>query len=201
MRWLANHRLPSELKQLRKTTRKRLLNATKTIDLMITKMFCSAIRIHDEKSISDALSSKKQSSNLQTFILAPSSFLPRNPENMSNPSHHSNEESSFMDTSALSQQRLTNAHQNCYANLDYTQYLASLHVLIEFLRSSVLNKALTAHADVSIKALTKAYSSAKYNSTKNIVEFDLESGKRTAITKISFTKTAKSIHRSSTNRS
>ena len=104
---------------------------------------------------------------------------------MANPSH---EESSFMDTSAISPQTLAIAHQNCFADLDYTKYPPQLHVLIEFLRSSVLNKALTAHAEVSTKALTKAYSSAKYNSAKNVMEFDLETGKRTAISKTSFTK-------------
>ena len=80
---------------------------------------------------------------------------------MSNPL---NEESSFMDTSAISPQTLAIAHQNCYADLDHTKYPETLHVLIEFLKSSILNKALTAHADISIKALTKAYTSAKYNS-------------------------------------
>ena len=107
---------------------------------------------------------------------------------MSNTKPPSNEESSFMDTSVISPQTLAIAHQNCYAVLDPTKYPDKLHVLIEFLKASVLNKALTAHVAVSRKTLTKAYSSAKYNSAKNIVEFDLESGKRTAITKNSFTK-------------
>ena len=97
----------------------------------------------------------------------------------------SNEESSFMDTS---QQTLDIAHQNCSAVLDYTQYPESLHVMFEFLKSSVLKKALTAQADVSIKALTKAYTTSKYNSAKNVVEFELEMGTRTAISKSSFTK-------------
>ncbi|KAL4554680.1 hypothetical protein LXL04_037282 [Taraxacum kok-saghyz] len=101
---------------------------------------------------------------------------------------HSNEETSFMDTSAISAPTLAIAHQNCYADFDHTKYPSGLQIIIEFLKSSILNKALTVHAVVSHKALTKAYSSAKYNSAKNIVEFDLETGKRTTITKTAFTK-------------
>ena len=104
---------------------------------------------------------------------------------MANPSH---EESSFMDTSAISPQTLAIAHQNCYADLDHTKYPEPLHILIVFLRSSVLNTALTAHARVSTKALTKAYTTSKYNTSKNVVEFELETGVRTAISKTSFTR-------------
>ena len=104
---------------------------------------------------------------------------------MANPSH---EESSFMDTTAISPQTLAIAHQNCYADLDYTKYPEPLHVLIEFLKSSVLNTTLTAHARVSMKALTQAYTTSKFNSMKNVVEFELETGVRTAISKSSFTR-------------
>ena len=100
----------------------------------------------------------------------------------------SNEESSFMDQSGLSPLTLAIAHQNCCANLDYNRYPESLHILIEFLKSSDLNTALTAHAKVSMKALTKAYTTSKYNTAKNVVEFELETGIRTAISKLSFTK-------------
>ena len=93
-----------------------------------------------------------------------------------------------MDQSGISQPTLAIANQNCSANLDYTRYPESLHMMIAFLKSSVLNKALTAHAQVSIKALTKAYTTSKYNSAKEVVEFELESGIRTAISKSSFTK-------------
>ena len=104
---------------------------------------------------------------------------------MANPSH---EESSFMDTTAISPQTLAIAHQNCYADLDHTKYPEPLHVLIEFLKSSVLNTALTAHARVSMKALTQAYTTSKFNSTKNVIEFELETRVRTAISKSSFTR-------------
>ena len=93
-----------------------------------------------------------------------------------------------MDTSVLSSQTLAIAHQNCIANLDYTSYPASLQIIIAFLKSSVLNTALTAHANVSRKALTRAYTTSKYNTAKNVMEFELEIGKRTSISKISFTK-------------
>ena len=104
---------------------------------------------------------------------------------MANPSH---EESSFMDTTALSPQTLAIAHQNCYAVLDYTKYPETLHVLMEYLKSSVLNTTLTAHARVSMKALTQAYTTSKYNTTKNVVEFELETGVRTGISKTAFTR-------------
>ncbi|KAL4579731.1 hypothetical protein LXL04_015895 [Taraxacum kok-saghyz] len=133
---------------------------TKTIDLMIAKAIFSICPKLSQQIKVVLGHIQIIDSNLQTFIRFPFHFT-------SNP---------------------TIAHQNCYADLDYTKYPPTLHVLIEFLKSSVLNKALTAHAVISRKALTKAYSSAKYNSTKNIVEFDLESGKRTAITKTAFTK-------------
>ena len=82
-------------------------------------------------------------------------------------------EESFMDQSVLSPPTLAIAHQNCSAVLDSSRYPESLHLMIEFLKSSTLNKALTAHARVSIKALTKAYITSKYNSAKNVVEFEL----------------------------
>ncbi|KAL4583030.1 hypothetical protein LXL04_007594 [Taraxacum kok-saghyz] len=44
------------------------------------------------------------------------------------------------------------------------------------------------HARVSMKALTKAYTTSKYNTAKNIIEFELEEGIRTTISKSSFTK-------------
>ena len=93
-----------------------------------------------------------------------------------------------MDQSGISQQTPGIKHQNCSANLDYTRYPESLQILIEFLRSSVLNTALTAQASVSIKSLTRAYTTSKYSSAKNVVEFELETGLRTAISKTSFTK-------------
>ena len=100
----------------------------------------------------------------------------------------SNEESSFMDQSVISPQTLAIAHQNCYAVLDSSKYSESLPLLIEFLKSSSLSTALTAQAQVSIKALTKAYSTSRYNSAKNTVEFELTTGKKTAINKNSFSK-------------
>ena len=99
----------------------------------------------------------------------------------------SNEEP-FMDQTGISQQTLAIKHQNCSANLDYTRYPESIQILIEYLRSSVLNRALTAQASVSIKSLTRAYTTSKYNSAKNVVEFELETGFKTAISKTCFTK-------------
>ncbi|KAL4573963.1 hypothetical protein LXL04_020785 [Taraxacum kok-saghyz] len=92
------------------------------------------------------------------------------------------------DNNKIKTQKICRPQNHRRMKIHLYQIPTNTHVLIEFLKSSVLNKALTAHAVVSHKTLTKAYSSAKYNSAKNIVEFDLESGKRTAITKTSFTK-------------
>ena len=97
------------------------------------------------------------------------------------------EQSSFMDT-GISPTVLTIKHQNCTVSLDSSKYPDPLPILIECLKASSLRTALTGSANVSISSLTKAYSTAKYNTVRNCVEFEMENGTRTAISQKSFVK-------------
>ena len=93
-----------------------------------------------------------------------------------------------MDQSAISQKVLAIKHQNCTVSLDSSLYPEPLPILIECLKASTLNTALTATAIVSLSSITKAYFSAKFNFVKNIVEFEMENGTKTAISQKSFVK-------------
>ena len=90
--------------------------------------------------------------------------------------------------SGISPTVLSIKHQNCIVSLDSTKYPDPLPILIESLKASSLSTALTGFSNVSISSLTKAYSSAKFNSVKNIVEFEMENSTRTAISQKSFVK-------------
>ncbi|KAL4583290.1 hypothetical protein LXL04_007860 [Taraxacum kok-saghyz] len=97
------------------------------------------------------------------------------------------EQSSFMD-SGISPSVLTIKDQNCIVSLDSSKYPDPLPILIECLKASSLSTALTGFSNVSISSLTKAYSTAKFNTVKNIVEFEMENGIQTAISQTSFVK-------------
>ena len=96
-------------------------------------------------------------------------------------------QSSFMDT-GISPTVLTIKHQNCTVSLDSSKYPDPLPILIECLKASSLNKALTCFENVSISSLTKAYTTSKYNSVKNTVVFELENGNKTSISQKTFIK-------------
>ncbi|KAL4573482.1 hypothetical protein LXL04_020290 [Taraxacum kok-saghyz] len=98
------------------------------------------------------------------------------------------EQSSFIDQSAISENVMAIKNQNCTVSLDSSLYPDSVKILIECLKASILNTALTAKAKVSISLLTEAYSSAKFDSVKNIVEFEMENGTNIAISQESFVK-------------
>ena len=117
--------------------------------------------------------------NLQTFLRLSSNI------------HSQSFESSYLKPRKPSKhvkRRIIHGSVRDFSTNPYTRYPESLQNLIEFLRSYVLYTALTAQASVSIKSLTRAYTTSKYNSAKNVVEFELETGIRTAISKTSFTK-------------
>ncbi|KAL4562273.1 hypothetical protein LXL04_034472 [Taraxacum kok-saghyz] len=97
------------------------------------------------------------------------------------------EQSSFMET-GISPTVLTIKHQNYTVSLHSSKYPDPLPILIECLKASSLDTALTGSSNVYISSLTKAYSTAKYNSVRNTVEFEMENGTRTAISQKSFVK-------------
>lgn len=94
---------------------------------------------------------------------------------------------SFIDQSASVIMLNIKPNQNLIVDLDESHYNALIKHLIECLRFSPLMKVMTMHEDVSLMHLSKAYSTAIYNKTEEIINFEVSSHK-TSITKSNFCK-------------
>lgn len=94
---------------------------------------------------------------------------------------------SFMDQTTSSTHLIVKGNQNLILDVDESKYTIVVQPSIVCLKHSVLRKALTHYSKVPTSALILAYTSANYNTVKDVMNFEVL-GHKTYITKSGFCK-------------
>ncbi|XP_023737275.2 uncharacterized protein LOC111885229 isoform X2 [Lactuca sativa] len=83
---------------------------------------------------------------------------------------------------------LTSQSSNCQAILNPYKYPKYLQIMVECMKCSFLNKALSTAEEVPRRIVTLAFTTAIVNKANDTVSFELQGGKRTTISKTDFAK-------------
>ncbi|XP_023737216.1 uncharacterized protein LOC111885168 isoform X1 [Lactuca sativa] len=83
---------------------------------------------------------------------------------------------------------LTSQSSNCQAILNPYKYPKYLQIMVECMKCSFLNKALSTAEEVPRRIVTLAFTTAIVNKGNDTVSFELQGGKRTTISKTDFAK-------------